>query len=203
MNPMSTPTMTKHEITRADIMALDEYAKVRRERRRALTEVKRHRRIGVGPHATFYFENYDTMWSQVHEMLFIEKGGDEQIDDELNAYNPLIPKGAELVATLMFEIEDETQRRRVLADLGGVDETIELSVGDTVIKAEAESDVERTTADGKASAVHFVHFPFTEDQIARFRDPTVRVTLGITHPAYGHLAIVPEDMRAALAGDFD
>ena len=203
MNAMSTPVMNKHEIERADIMPLDEYAKVRRERRRALTEVKRNRRIGVGPHATFYFENYDTMWLQVHEMLFIEKGGDEQIDDELTAYNPLIPQGAELIATLMFEIEDEGQRRRVLAGLGGVEETIELMVGDTVIKAEAESDVDRTTADGKASAVHFVHFPFTESQIAKFRDPSVRVTLGITHPTYGHLAIMPEDMRAALAADFD
>lgn len=195
--------MSKREITRADIMALDDYAKVRRERRRALTEVKRHRRIGVGPHATFYFENYDTMWHQVHEMLYIEKGGDEQIDDELSAYNPLIPQGAELVATLMFEIEDEAQRRHILAGLGGVEETIELTVGDEVIKAQAETDIDRTTAEGKASAVHFVHFPFTEGQIAKFRDPSVRITLGMTHPAYGHLAIMPEDMRAALAGDFD
>ncbi len=200
---MSASAMAKHEITRADIMALDEYAKVRRDRRRALTAVKRHRRISVGPHATFYFENYDTMWLQVHEMLYIEKGGEEQIDDELTAYNPLIPQGTELVATLMFEIEDEGQRRRVLAGLGGVEGSIELAVGDTVIEAEAESDVDRTTADGKASAVHFVHFPFTESQIAKFRDPSVRVTLAITHPAYGHLAIVPDDMRAALAGDFD
>jgi len=195
--------MGKHEISRADIMPLDDYAKVRRERRRALTEVKRHRRIGVGPHATFYFENYDTMWQQVHEMLYIEKGGDEQIDDELAAYNPLIPQGTELVATLMFEIEDETQRQRLLASLGGVEETIEIVVGDSVIKAEAESDIDRTTADGKASAVHFVHFLFSENEIAKFRDSTVRVTLGITHPAYGHLAIMPDDMRAALAGDFD
>ena len=195
--------MAKHEISRADIMALDEYAKVRRERRRALTEVKRHRRIGVGPHATFYFENYDTMWLQVHEMLYIEKGGDEQIDDELSAYNPLIPQGTELVATLMFEIEDETQRRKILAGLGGVEESIELTVGDAVIKAEAESDIDRTTAEGKASAVHFVHFPFTADRIAKFRDPSVRVTIGITHPSYGHLAIMPDDMRDALARDFD
>jgi hypothetical protein len=195
--------MAKHEITRADIMPLDEYAKVRRERRRALTDVKRHRRIGVGPHATFYFENYDTMWLQIHEMLYIEKGGEDQIADELTAYNPLIPKGGELVATLMFEVEDETQRRALLARLGGVEDFIELSVGDDVIKAEAETDVDRTTADGKASAVHFVHFALTESQIARFRDRSVRVTLGITHPAYGHLAILSDETRTALAGDFD
>lgn len=195
--------MSKREITRGDIMALDEYAKIRRERRRALTEVKRHRRIGVGPHATFYFENYDTMWHQVHEMLYIERGGEEQIDDELTAYNPLIPDGAELVATLMFEIDDDAQRRHVLSGLGGVEKTIEFTVGDAVIKAQAETDIDRTTADGKASAVHFVHFPFTEKQIAAFRDPAVRITLGITHPGYGHLAIVPDEMRTALAQDFE
>lgn len=195
--------MGKHEISRADIMPMSEYAKVRRERRRALTEVKRHRRVSVGPYATFYFENYDTMWQQVHEMLYIEKGGDEQIDDELNAYNPLIPQGAELIATLMFEIDDEALRQRTLAGLGGVEETIELVVGDTVIKGVAEADIDRTTADGKASAVHFVHFPFTDAQIAKFRDPSTRITLGITHPAYGHLAILPDGVRAALAEDFD
>lgn len=196
-------TMGKHEIRRADIMPMADYAKIRRERRRDLTEMKRHRRISVGPHATFYFENYDTMWQQVHEMLFIEKGGQDQIDDELNAYNPLIPKGAELVATLMFEIDDETLRRKTLASLGGVEDTIEITVGDSVIKGEAESDVDRTTADGKASAVHFVHFSFSEQQIAAFRESSNRVTLGITHPNYGHLAIVPDEMRAALVDDFD
>ncbi len=91
----------------------------------------------------------------------------------------------------MFEIEDEAQRRQVLAGLGGVEETIETSVGDEAIKAEAESDVDRTTAEGKASTVHFVRFPLTDAQIAKFRDAAVRITLGITHPAYGHLAIVP------------
>jgi hypothetical protein len=195
--------MAKHEITRADIIAMDDYGKSRRDRRRALAEAKRHRRIGVGPHATFYFESYDTMWMQVHEMLYIEGGGEAQIDDELAAYNPLIPQGRELVATVMFEIADEDQRRVLLARLGGVEETLELCVGDTVIKAVAEVDIDRTTADGKTSAVHFVHFPLSDDDVARFRDPGTRVTLGITHPAYGHIAIVPEETRAALAGDFD
>ena len=195
--------MAKHEITRADIIAMDDYGKTRRERRRVIAETKRHRRIGVGPHATFYFESYDTMWMQVHEMLYIEGGGEAQIDDELSAYNPLIPQGRELVATVMFEIADENQRRGLLARLGGVEESLELCVGDAVIKAVAESDIDRTTADGKASAVHFVHFPFRDEDVARFRDPATRVTLGITHPAYGHIAIVSEEARAALAGDFD
>jgi len=153
--------MAQHKLTRADILPLDEFAKVRRAHRRALAEVKRQRRVAVGPHATFYFENRDTIWMQVHEMLFIERGGEEQIAGELEAYNPLIPDGRELVATLMFEIPDAAERRRVLAGLGGVEETIELTVADQVIKGEAERDVDRTTAEGKASAVHFVHFPFT------------------------------------------
>ena len=91
--------MAKHEITRDDLMPMEDYAKGRADRRRAMSEIKRHRRLAVGPDATFYFECYDTMWHQVHEMLHIERGGVEQIKDELAAYNPLIPKGSELVAS--------------------------------------------------------------------------------------------------------
>ena len=96
--------MTKTTLTRDDIMDMAQYAKVRKQRRAQMTEKKKNRRLHCGPHATFYFESFDTMWHQVHEMLFIEKGSEEQIEDELRAYNPLIPKGRELVATLMFEI---------------------------------------------------------------------------------------------------
>ena len=195
--------MARHRITRADILAMDDYAKLRKERRRALAEAKTHRRVAVGPFATFYFENYDTIWMQIHEMLFIEKGGEAQIADELGAYNPLIPNGRELVATVMFEIPDEAERRRKLAGLGGVEETIELTVGGEVVKAEAERDIDRTTAAGKASAVHFVHFPLSNSQIAAFRDTLVPATLAITHPAYGHSSVIPPEVRAALAQDFD
>jgi hypothetical protein len=195
--------MAKHEITRADILPLDAYAKMRRARRRALAELKRNRRLAVGPHATFYFENYETMWMQVHEMLLVEQGGEAQIEGELAAYNPLVPKGRELVATLMFEIDDEAARRRVLGALGGVEECIELTVGEHAIRALAEADVERSTPSGKASAVHFVHFPFAAADVARFRDPATRVSLAITHARYGHAAIMPPEMRAALAEDFD
>ena len=195
--------MAQHKLARADILPMAEFAKVRRDRRRALAEVKRHRRVAVGPHATFYFENRDTIWMQVHEMLFIERGGEAQIAGELEAYNPLIPNGRELVATVMFEIPDVALRRRVLAALGGVEETIELTVAGQAIKGEAEREIDRTTAEGKASAVHFVHFPFTPAQIAAFRDPKARLTIGISHPAYGHLAVIPPEVRAALAEDFD
>jgi hypothetical protein len=168
---------------------------------------QRDRRVGIGPDATMYFENYDTMWHQIHEMLFIEKGGDAQIEDELSAYNPLIPKGKELVCTLMFEIDDPARRAAFLAGLGGVEETVSITVtapgGDHVVKGVPEEDVDRTTADGKASSIQFLHFPFPDAAIAAFKEEGARVTVSIEHPKYGHIAILPEATRAALAGDFD
>ncbi len=193
--------MAKTEISRDDIISMDEYAKIRKERRAAVTEMKRDRRIACGPDAMFYFENFDTMWHQVHEMLYIEKGGDAQIDDELSAYNPLIPNGRELVATLMFEIEDADRRAAFLSGLGGVEETITIEFDGEVVKGVPEEDVDRTTADGKASSVQFIHFPFTDEQAAKFKTDKMRVTIGIAHPKYGHMAILPEATRAALAAD--
>ena len=190
-------------ITRDDVLSMDDYAKIRKSRRSEVVARKKDRRIAVGPDATFYFENYETMWLQIHEMLYIEKGGEEQIADELEAYNPLIPQGNELVATLMFEIDDEARRKRVLGALGGVEETITITIGDTVITGQAEDDVDRTTADGKASSVQFLHFRFTPDQIAAFKAPDAKVILGINHPAYTHMAGLTEAARTALAGDFD
>ena len=195
--------MNKHEIGAADIMAPDAYAAVRKERRRAITELKKSRRVAVGPDATFYFESYDTMWHQIHEMLHIEKGGAEQLADELAAYNPLIPKGAELVATLMFEIDDEARRGRFLAGLGGVEETVSLGFDGETVAALPEEDVDRTTAAGKASSIQFLHFPFNAAQIGKFRRPGTRVVLAIGHPGYDHMAALPEPVRAALAEDFD
>jgi len=190
-------------ITRADVLPMATYGAERGERRRKVTEMKRRRRVAVGPDATFYFENYDTMWHQVHEMLFIEKGGEDQIADELRAYNPLIPNGRELVATLMFEIDDAARRARFLAGLGGVEETVTLAFGGETIAAAPEADVDRTTADGKASSVQFLHFPFTPAQIETFRKPGTKATLAIGHDKYGHAAVLPEETRRALAKDFD
>jgi hypothetical protein len=187
--------MAIHEITRADIMPMEDYAKVRPERRRAITELKKNRRVAVGPDATFYFESFDTMWHQIHEMLFIERGGDAQVEDELAAYNPLIPKGTDLVATLMFEIDDPQRRARVLGGLGGVEETVTLSFGAETVNAVAEADVDRTTSDGKASSVQFLHFPFSPAQIDQFRQPGTRVTLAIGHDHYGHAAVLPTSVR--------
>ena len=192
-----------HEITPADIMPIDDYATVRAERLEAIGELKKDRRVAVGPDATFYFESYDTMFHQVHEMLFIEKGGDDQIADELSAYNPLIPNGLELVATLMLEIDDPYRRARFLDGLGGVEETVSLAFEGKTIKALPEQDVDRTTAEGKASSIQFLHFPFTPEQIQKFRTPGAKVTLGIGHAKYCHTAVLLDEVRQALAQDFD
>ena len=193
----------KHEITPADLMPVAEYAKIRAARRQALVAQKQNRRVEVGPVATFHFENYDSMWLQVQEMLYIEKGGEAQIADELRAYNPLIPDGRELVATVLFEIDDPQRRKVFLGRLGGVEDTAFIRVGDEIVKGRAEADVDRTSAEGKASAVQFIHFPFTPSQIAGFRAPGAQVVVGFSHPAYGHMVIMPEAVRAALAEDFD
>jgi hypothetical protein len=189
-------------ITRADILPMQEYAKVRDERRRRIAELKKNRRVHVGPDVTFYFENFETMLHQVHEMLAVEKGGEAQIEDELRAYNPLIPNGRELVATMMIEIDDPRRRDRVLSELGGIENTVALTVAGETIAAVPERDVERTTKDGKTSSVHFFKFPFSDAQVAAFREDGARVVLALSHPDYGHMAALPEVVRASLAQDF-
>jgi len=193
----------KRTLTRDDIMPVAEYAKIRRERRQAVSELKKRRRVEVGPCATFYFENYETMWQQVHEMLYIEKGGDAQITDELGAYNPMIPRGAELVATVMLEIDDPARRATVLARLGGIEDHIFLEFDGGRIAGEPDISRENTSPDGKASSVQFVWFPFAASQIAKFKTPGARVIAGIDHPNYAHMAVMPEAVRTALAEDFD
>ncbi len=195
-------TTNKTVLTREDILPMDEYARIRKAHRAELVNVKRDRRVHIGPDATMYFENFQTMWSQIHEMLYIERGGEEQIEDELSAYATLVPNGRELVCTFMIEIEDKARRQRVLAGLGGIEETLFIRAGGLKVTAVAEEDVDRTTADGKASSVQFVHFPFNDEQIQAFCDPSVEVVVGCEHPAYSHMAVLSETQRKALAADF-
>ena len=141
---------------------------------------------------------------QVHEMLRIERGGEEQIAGELEAYNPLIPRGDALIATLMLEIDDPVRRERELYRLAGIESSVRMDVGGAAVAAEPiEDEVARTADDGKTSSIHFLRFPFPPAEAAQFRTPGARVVLGIEHPAYGHLAVVPEETRAALADDLD
>lgn len=190
-------------LTIADIIPPEEYARNRSEWKRKIGAIKRDRRVAVGPYVTFYFECRDTMWLQVQEMIYIEKGGLAQAKDELAAYNPLIPNGAELIATFMIEIDDPVRRKTVLDALGGIEEAAFLRVGGETIKGVPEADQDRTTAEGKASSVQFVHFPFTPALAAAFRGGQGDVVLGFTHPHYGHMAVLPDTMRTALAKDFD
>ena len=192
----------ERRITPADILAAPEYDQQRKALKANLIPMKKLRRIEVGPFATFYFENYATMWMQVQEMLRIEKGGEAQIEGELAAYNPLIPQGHELIATLMLEIEDEKRRNAVLLTLGGIEETVFLEIGGDVIRATPTEYDDRTTADGKTSSVHWLRFTLTPDQIAHFKNGTERVVLGVSHRNYGHMAVLGVETRAALANDF-
>jgi hypothetical protein len=195
--------MRKHEITAGDLMSVEAYAKVRKERRAVLVQRKKLRRLEIGPVCSMHFENYESMWFQVQEMLYIEKGGAEQIPGELAAYNPLIPKGAELVATVLFEIDDPDQRKATLSRLGGVEETAFIEIEGERVAGMPEADQDRTTAEGKASSVQFIHFPFKPKQTEAFRRPGARILVGFSHPHYGHMAVMPEEVRAALAEDFD
>ncbi len=193
----------RHEITLSDIMPVAEYGKIRAVKRKELAARKKNRRVDVGPHVTFYFENYDTMWSQVHEMLYIEKGGEEQAKEELKAYNPLVPNGRELVATFMVEIDDPERRKRVLGQLGGIEETAFLMIGGERVAARPEEDQDRTTAEGKASSVQFVHFPISDAQAKALKTEGTQVIVGLGHDNYNHMAVVSERVRAELAGDVD
>ncbi len=188
-------------ITPEDVLSTVDYEKIRKERRKEITEKKRKRRLSVGPYATIYFECYDTMWYQVHEMLRIEKGGEKQVPQELEAYNTLIPKGQELVATLMFEIPDGEKRRLVLARLGGVEDSINIKFQHHNIRATAEGDVDRTNAAGKASAVHFIHFNFSLEQIDKIKNSNPTVIVEITHKNYNHSAIIPQDIKEEITTD--
>ena len=190
------------EITKADLMPLDKYSKERKTIRKEIVNYKKNRRVALGPYANFYFESYKTMKAQIQEMLYIEKGGDEQLKDELAAYNPLIPKGSELVATLMFEIDKPTLRLDFLNKVGGIEEKVYMQIGDDKILAIPEKDVDRTSAEGKASSVQFIHFNFSKQQIRNFCDINNEIIIGIDHKLYNHMSKISEEVRNALAEDF-
>jgi hypothetical protein len=194
--------MAMAALTMSDILPPAEYARNRSEWKRKIGALKRDRRVAVGPYVTFYFESRDTMWLQVQEMIYIEKGGMAQAADELEVYNPLIPNGTELIATFMIEIDDPIRRKNVLDGLGGIEEAAFLRVGGETILGVPETDQDRTTEEGKASSVQFVHFSFSPAQIAAFRSGEGEVVLGFTHPRYGHMAVLPDAVRTALATDF-
>ena len=193
----------KREIQKEDIIPLDVYTEKRRELRKNIVDYKKNRRVALGPYATFYFESYETMLAQVQEMLYIEKGGDEQLQDELSAYNPLIPNGKELTATLMFEIDNPISRAAFLGKVGGIEETVFMKINGEKIKAVPEEDVDRTSVEGKASSVQFIHFNFTDDQIEKFQSNSLEIELGIDHKEYSHSTKLSKENIASLSADFN
>ena len=192
----------KREIQKSDIMPLDAYIKDRKELRKNIVNFKKNRRVALGPYATFYFESYETMLAQVQEMLYIEKGGDEQLHDELIAYNPLIPNGKELTATLMFEIDNPISRAAFLGKVGGIEEMVFMKINGETVKAVPEEDVDRTSAEGKASSVQFIHFNFTDEQIEKFKSNDVDVELGMNHKEYSHTTKLSKENIISLSADF-
>ena len=195
-------TKEKKLIEKEDLIPTDIYANNRKQIRKELIEFKKNRRIALGPYATFYFESFETMLAQVQEMLHIEKGGDEQLKDELAAYNPLVPDGKELTATLMFEIDNPVSRATFLSKVGGVEEKVFIKIDNEIIKALPEEDVDRTSVEGKASSVQFVHFKLNDDQIAKFKSNSVSVELGIDHKEYAHTTKLTEVNVKSLSADF-
>ena len=193
----------KRLIQKEDIMPLDVYTIQRKDLRKKIVDFKKNRRIPLGPYATFYFESYETMLAQVQEMLYIEKGGDEQLKDELIAYNPLVPNGKELTATLMFEIDNPVSRAAFLGKIGGIEEKVYMKVSGDLIKAVPEEDVDRTSAEGKASSVQFIHFKFNDDQINKFKSDSSEIELGIDHNYYSHSTKLTKATVHSLISDFN
>ena len=186
-------------ITAADLMPISDYELIRKDKKHEAIARKALTRISVGPNATVLFETWDSMWLQIQEMLRIEKGGEAQIADELAAYDPMVPKGSELTATLLFEVADPVRRDVFLRTIGGVEDHVSLNVAGHVVRARPEGDVERTReSDGKASAVHFFHFDFTPEAVSAWKSGEGNVMVVIDHPAYGHAALIGADARAYL-----
>ena len=195
-------TKEKRFIEKEDLIVFEEYEKNRKKIRKDIVEFKKKRRIHLGPYATFYFECYETMLAQIQEMLYIEKGGENQLEGELEAYNPLIPQGKELIATLMFEIDNPLSRAEFLNKVGGIEEKAFIKINNEKINSSPEKDVDRTSKEGKASSVQFIHFNFSENQINKFKNLSNEVILGIEHHLYNHITKITEDTRKALINDF-
>ena len=195
-------TKEKRQIEKADLITSDTYASSRKQIRKELVEFKKNRRVALGPYATFYFESFETMLAQVQEMLHIEKGGDEQLKDELAAYNPLVPNGKELTATLMFEIDNSVSRAAFLGKVGGIEERVFVKINNEIIRAVPEFDVDRTSVEGKASSVQFIHFNLNNEQISKFKSKNITIELGIDHKEYSHTAKLTEQNILSLSADF-
>jgi len=190
------------QLTRKDLWSLEEYAVRRNEFRTEVMKHKKHRQVVLGGHARLYFEDEKTIRYQIQEMLRIEKVFEvEGIQDELDAYNPLIPDGSNWKATFMLEYEDAEERRKKTGELIGIEKAVWMQVrGHDKVFPVADEDLEREDQE-KTSTVHFLRFELTADMIKAARDGT-DIIIGIAHDAFPCDEVtVSEDVRASLAGD--
>jgi len=194
-----------HKLNRSDLLSLEEYAEQRPEFRQRILEHKKHRKIHIGDNATLYFEDRLTLQYQIQEMLRIEKIFErEGIEEELSAYNPLIPDGQNLKATFMIEYGDPAERQVALQQLLGIESLIWLQVdGYNKVYAIADEDLERATTD-KTSAVHFMRFELDREMISSLRDHAAALEMGSDHEGYRHsFTVTDEATRRSLLNDFD
>ena len=190
------------KLSRADLFSLEQYHEARPEFRARVLAHKRHRRIPVGPDVTLYFEDRLTVRYQIQEMLRVERIFEaEAIEEELAAYNPLIPDGANLKATFMIEYADPEERRRMLGRLVGIEHRVWLEAGSGQVFAIADEDLDRATGD-KTSAVHFLRFELPERMCTALRGGAA-MRLGIDHETYRHGCTLTEPSRASLVADLD
>lgn len=193
--------MSRHEIQAEDILPIERYTQERSEHQKKIIEIKKQRRVAVGPFCHWHFENYETMLYQIQEMLWIERGGEEQIRNELDAYNPLVPKGKNLSATVMFEIEEKLEREFFLKTIGGIEHTAYIQFPGVLIQGTALSDLERSTSEGRASAVQFILFSFDDDTIRKFKKAK-QIYIGFNHPAYAYSNELTSAVHSELVRDF-
>ncbi len=195
--------MNNREIKINEIIPNEEYGKHRKNRRKEMIIFKKNRRLDIGPVVSLYFESRSTMLYQIQEMAFVEQISNKELQIELDSYNPLVPNGKELIATMMIEIDDPLRRKNFLSRLAGIEEKVKITIADSILFAEAEKDIDRTTADGKTSAVHFLHFKFTNELIEKFKNYKNLIQIGIEHDSYGHLTIVSDEIRKSLVEEFN
>jgi hypothetical protein len=195
------------KVTLDEIMGLERYEQARAERRERIIALKKHRRVSVGDQVTFVFENHDTMWFQIHEMLRAEHLTDlDRVREELEVYNALIPNPGELSATMLIEITEETEIRKRLVSLIGIDEAVTMEIGGvapgTGVRIRGAFEAGRSKED-KLSAVQYVRFPFNDAARRAFLDPAQPVRLIIDHPNYRHHVVIDDAVRRSLAQDLE
>ena len=192
--------MTK--LKREDLWSLEEYSEKRAEFKKQVLELKKYRQVALGENSTLYFENEQTIRYQIQEMLRIEKVFEaEGINDELEAYNPLIPDGSNWKATFMIEYGDPVERAKVLARLGGVEDKVWVQVdGFDKVYAIANEDMERSTEE-KTSAVHFMRFELTSDMSKAVKE-NKNISMGIDYEGFEQLVNpIAESSRVSLMND--